>query len=54
LMTEEIRSSETLAVTRVTWHNIPEDGILHSISHENIKSYMMIVVFLGVTLYVIL
>jgi hypothetical protein len=38
----------TLAVTsnqrtlrRVTWHNIPEDGILHSHRCENLKSYIL-------------
>jgi hypothetical protein len=40
LMMEEIRSSETLVLTRVTWHNIPEDGILHSHYCENLISYM--------------
>jgi hypothetical protein len=29
----------TLAVTRATRHNIPEDTILHSHRHDNLKSY---------------
>jgi hypothetical protein len=31
LTVEALRSSETSALTRGTWHNIPEDGILHSL-----------------------
>jgi hypothetical protein len=30
VMREEIRSSETSALTRVTWRHIPEDGIIYS------------------------
>jgi hypothetical protein len=26
---------------RATWYNIPEDGILHSHDHENLKSYII-------------
>jgi hypothetical protein len=29
LMVEAIHSSETLVLTRATWHHIPEDSILH-------------------------
>jgi hypothetical protein len=36
---ETIRSSETWVLTRSTRLNIPHDGILHSHSHENLKSY---------------
>jgi hypothetical protein len=37
LMKEALRSSE---ITRATWRNIPEDGILHSGRCENLKSYI--------------
>jgi hypothetical protein len=40
LMMETINFSKTLFLTRATWHNIPEDGILHSYHHENLKSFM--------------
>jgi hypothetical protein len=40
LMMESIRSSETLVITRVIQCNIPKDGILHSHSRENLKSYI--------------
>jgi hypothetical protein len=37
-MMEAIHPSETSALTRTTWLNIPEDGILHSNRRENLKS----------------
>jgi hypothetical protein len=30
----------TSVLTRATWHNIPEDTILHSHRCENLKSYI--------------
>jgi hypothetical protein len=32
LMMEAIHSSEMSVITRVTWRNIPEDGILHNLT----------------------
>jgi hypothetical protein len=48
LMMEALRSSETSVLTRATRRNIPEDGILHSHRHENVKSYIALT---GWTLY---
>jgi hypothetical protein len=38
-MMEALCSSETPVLTRAGWHNIPEDGILHSHRHENLTPY---------------
>jgi hypothetical protein len=38
-MMEVISSFETSIPTRATLHHIPDDGILHSHHHENLKSY---------------
>jgi hypothetical protein len=34
MMMEAIRSSETSGLTRANWHNVPENGILHSQRRE--------------------
>jgi hypothetical protein len=34
-------SSGTLVPSRATCHNNPEDGILHSHRHENLRSYLI-------------
>jgi hypothetical protein len=40
-MKEELRSSKTSVLTRVTRRDIQEDAIRHSYSRENVKSYMV-------------
>jgi hypothetical protein len=38
LMMEALSFSETSVLTRATWHNVPEESILHSHYRENLKS----------------
>jgi hypothetical protein len=42
LMMEAISSSEMSVLTKGSWFNIPEEGILPSHSRENLKSYMIL------------
>jgi hypothetical protein len=46
LMIEGIGSSKTLVLTRVTWHNILGDSILHSHRQENLKCNKVVTLYL--------
>jgi hypothetical protein len=41
-MMKAIRPSEKSVLTRATQRNIPQDGILHTYSSENLKPYIIL------------
>jgi hypothetical protein len=50
---EATSSSESSVLTRATWRNIPEDGILQSHCRENLKSYIIILSFVTADGYLV-
>jgi hypothetical protein len=45
-VTSMLDPSKTLVLTRATWHDVPEDSILHRHCHENLKSYIAMFLYM--------